>query len=165
MKLLVDRTGEQFLEILNESGDTLTVQFISNEGNRKGKPFQDRLSGLFLTGWKPRTTSTAIGLERFKQGKLEDPKVSFALHQLYPLGRDVKLPGGQIATIASYANTHADGYYMFVRLKDELTRLKITPEWELQPSAQRLALPYYPAPRTKEELDNIDDFNAWAGGF
>ena len=78
----------------------------------------------------------------------------------------VKLPSGDIATIASYANTHADGYYMFVRLNDELTRLKITlADWELQPSAQRLALPYYPAPRTKEELDNIDDFDAWAGEF
>ena len=78
MKLLVDRTGEQFLEIIEESGDSLLVQFISNEGIRKGKPFKDTLSGLFLTGWKPRTTSTAIGLERFKQGKLQDPKVSFA---------------------------------------------------------------------------------------
>lgn len=154
-----------FLEILEESGDKLTVQFISNEGNRKGKPFQDSLSGLFLTGWKPHTTSTAIGLERFKQGKLQDPKVSFALHQLYPLGRDVKLPSCDIAIIVSYANTHSDGYYMFVRLNDELKRLKMTPEWELLPSVVRLALPYYPAPRSQQELDNIDDFDAWAGGF
>ena len=165
MKLLVDRTGEQFLEIIEESGDSLLVQFISNEGIRKGKPFKDTLSGLFLTGWKPRTTSTAIGLERFKQGKLQDPKVSFALHQLYPLGRDVKLPSGEVATIASYANTHIDGYYMFVRLEGELKRLKMTPDWELQPSEVRLALPYYPAPRSRGELQNIDDFDAWAGGF
>jgi len=54
---------------------------------------------------------------------------------------------------------------MFVRLNDELKRLKMTPEWKLLPSVVRLALPYYPAPRSQQELDNIDDFDAWAGGF
>lgn len=165
MRLLVDKTGEQFLQILDELGDVITVQFISNEGIRKGKPFTDSMAGLFLTGWKPRATSTAIGLERFKQGKLEDPKVSFALHQLYPLGRDVKLPNGQVATIASYANTHADGYYMYVRIDTELKHFKMTPEWVLLPSQVHLALPFYPAPKTQQEIDNIDEFDSWAGGF
>lgn len=165
MKLLVDTTGEKFLELLEESSDSVVVQFITNEGKRIGKPFTDSMSGLFLTGWKPRTTSTAIGLQRFKQGKLQDPKVSFALHQLFPLGRDVKLPTGEVATIASYANTHDDGYYIYLRINDELKRLKITPDWELQPSKKLLALPYYPAPKTQQEIDNIDEFDAWAAGF
>lgn len=140
MRLLVDKTGEQFLQILDEFGDVITVQFISNEGIRKGKPFTDSMAGLFLTGWKPRATSTAIGLERFKQGKLEDPKVS-------------------------YANTHADGYYMYVRIDTELKHFKITPEWVLLPSQVLLALPFYPAPKTQQEIDNIDEFDSWAGGF
>jgi len=165
MKLLVDKTGEQFLEVLEEVGDTLRVQFISNEGVRKGKPFNDSMTGLFLTGWTNRSTSTAMGLEKFKQGVLQDATVSFALHQLYPLGRKVKLPCGRVATIASYANTHEDGYYMFVRLDGELTRLKMTPDWILMPSDTLLRLPFYPRPKTQEELAAIEAFDAWAGGF
>ncbi|GEA58893.1 hypothetical protein [Vibrio comitans] len=165
MRLLADKTGEQFLEILEQQGDVLIVQFISNEGIRKGKPFKDSLTGLYLTGWTHRSTSTAIGLERFKQGVLQDATVSFALHQLYPLGRKVKMPSGEIATIASYANTHADGYYMYVRMDEELHRHRITSEWELLPSEKLLALPYYPAPLTKEEKQTIDDYDTWAGGF
>lgn len=92
MKLLADKTGEQFLQILDEQGDALTVQFISNEGEPKGQPFKDSLKGLKLAGWSHRTTSTAIGISRFKKGYLEDSYVSFALHRLYPLGRKVKLP-------------------------------------------------------------------------
>ncbi|QIA63131.1 hypothetical protein GT360_06225 [Vibrio astriarenae] len=166
MKLLADRTGEQFLEILERAEDKVTVQFISNEGEHKGKPFNDSLSGLLLAGWTHRTTSTAIGLSRFKRGYLEDPHVSFALHQLFPLGRKVKLPCGDVMRIASYANTHCDGYYMY--LKDEsniMTRLKITPDWELLPLEDLLALPYYPAPRSQAEMDTIDEFDRWAGGF
>lgn len=165
MKLLVDKTGEQFLEIIEESGDLVIVQFISNEGERKGKPFKDSISGLFLTGWKNRTTSTAIGLELFKQGKTQDLRVSFALHQLYPLGRKVKLPSGNIATIVSYANTHIDGYYIYLRDEYGLKRFKMTPDWEILPSEKLLALPYFPAPKTQQEIDNIDDFDKWAAGF
>ena len=55
MKLLADKTGEQFLQILDEQGDTLTVQFISNEGEPKGQPFKDSLKGLILAGWSHRT--------------------------------------------------------------------------------------------------------------
>ncbi|MUJ21667.1 hypothetical protein [Aliivibrio fischeri] len=165
MKLLADITGEKFLEVIETSGDSVIVQFVSNEGRRKGKPFKDSISGLFLTGWTKRTTSTAIGLELFKQGKTEDPRVSFALHQLYPLGRKVKLPTGYIATIASYANTHNDGYYIYLRDEYGLKRFKMTPDWELLPSEELLALPYYPAPKTQKEIDNINDFDKWAAGF
>lgn len=165
MQLLVDRTGEQFLSILQQTDDHVRVQFISNEGVAKGKPFSDRLSGLFLAGWSVRQTSTAIGLERFQQGVLEDEKVSFSLHQLFPLGRKVKLPTNEVVTIASYANTHQGGYYMYVRAHGELKRLKIEATWQLLPSDKLLALPYYPAPRTEAEIDNINSFDAWAGGF
>ncbi|WP_117233087.1 hypothetical protein [Vibrio maerlii] len=167
MKLLADKTGEQFLSILEENGDELKVQFITNEGKIIGQPFKDSKAGLFLTGWRDRETSTVIGLTKFRQGITEDAEVSFALHQLYPLGRKVKLPSGEIYLIASYANTHTDGYYMFLKksLDSELVRLKMTPEWELQPSEKLLRLPYYPAPKTQAELDNIDEFDAWAGGF
>lgn len=166
MKLLADRTGEQFLEILTRNEDSVEVQFISNEGEYKGKPFRDSLSGLLLAGWSHRTTSTAIGLNRFKKGYLEDPHVSFALHQLYPLGRKVKLPSGDVMRIASYANTHNDGYYMFVKDdNNNMVRLKMTPDWELLPLEKLLALPYYPAPRSQTELNNIDEFDRWAGGF
>lgn len=166
MELLADRTGEQFLEILARDDDKVTVQFISNEGENKGKPFKDSLSGLLLAGWTHRTTSTAIGLSRFKQGYLEDPHVSFALHQLYPLGRKVKLPCGDVMRIASYANTHSDGYYMYLKdTDDKLVRMKMTPDWELLPTEALLALPYYPAPRSQIELDNIAEFDRWAGGF
>ncbi|WP_394246765.1 hypothetical protein [Vibrio profundi] len=165
MKLLVDKTGEQFLEVLEELGDSVRVQFISNEGVRKGKPFNDSMTGLFLTGWTNRSTSTAMGLEKFKQGVIQDAAVSFALHQLYPLGRKVKLPCGSVVTTASYANTHDDGYYMFVRLNGELTRLKMTPDWVLMPSDTLLRLPYYPRPKTQQELAEIEAFDAWAGGF
>lgn len=166
MKLMADRTGEQFLEIKSQQGDEVEVQFISNQGDPKGKPFKDSLKGLLLAGWSHRTTSTAIGLNRFKQGYVNDAHVSFALHQLYPLGRMVQLPNGDKVRIASYANTHSDGYYMFVRdHHDKLSRLKITPDWTLLPSEKRLALPYYPAPRSQAELNNISEFDSWAGGF
>ncbi|MEH6451672.1 MAG: hypothetical protein V7782_01400 [Psychromonas sp.] len=167
MKLLADKTGEQFLNILNQIEDSVLVQFITNEGIPSGKPFQDSLRDLFLAGWTERRTSSAIGLYRFKQGYLEDAHVSYALHQLYPLGRKVKLPSGEVAKIASYANTHSDGYYMYI-IQDgntTLTRKKITPKWELLPAEELLALPYYPLPRTPEELDNIREYEQWAGGF
>ena len=82
MQLLADKTGELFLNILKKEGDSVLVQFISNEGELKGKPFKDSLDGLLLIGWSHRSTSTAIGLSRFKQGYLEDARVSYALHQL-----------------------------------------------------------------------------------
>lgn len=167
MKLLANKTGEMFLNILEQDGDKVLVQFITNEGESEGKPFKDSLNGLLVVGWSHRTTSTAIGLYRFKQGYLEDLHVSFALHRLYPMGRKVKLPSGEIFSIASYANTHADGYYMYLS-KDEgsiLLLLKMTPEWEILPSGKLLCLPYYPKPRTQEELDCIDCFDKWAGGF
>ncbi|RTZ18114.1 hypothetical protein EJ063_04820 [Vibrio aquaticus] len=166
MKLMADRTGEQFLEIKSQQGDEVEVQFISNQGDPKGKPFKDSLKGLMLAGWSHRATSTAIGLKRFKQGYVNDAHVSFALHQLYPLGRMVQLPSGDKVRIASYANTHNDGYYMLVRGDDDkLVRLKMTPDWELLASEKLLALPYFPAPRTQSELDNISEFDQWAGGF
>lgn len=167
MQLLADKTGELFLSILKKDGDTVLVQFISNEGELQGKPFKDSLYGLLLIGWSHRTTSTAIGLDRFKQGYLEDAKVSYALHQLYPFGRKIKLPSGEIGIVASYANTHADGYYMYLRKinTNTLTLLKMTPDWELLPSKKLLALPYLFKPRTKEELNLINDYDNWAGGF
>ena len=167
MKLLADKTGEQFLNILNQNDDSILVQFISNEGVSKGKPFQDSLKGLILAGWTERTTSSAIGLYRFRMGYLEDAHVSFALHRLYPLGRKVLLPSGTVARIASYANTHSDGYYMFLAKDDDssIKRYKITPEWQLLPSEELLALPYYPAQRTTAELDNIREFEEWSRGF
>ncbi len=165
MKLLADKTGELFLEIIEQQGDSVTVQFISNEGKHKGKPFVDTLTGLFLAGWTHRSTSTAIGLQRFKQGILQDAKVSFALHQLFPLGRKVKLPNGTVGIIASYANTHTDGYFMYLRIEGTLHRHKITPDWQLLPSEKLLLLPYYPAPLTKAEKKAIQEYDAWAGGF
>jgi hypothetical protein len=167
MKLLADKTGEQFLTILKQIDNSVVVQFITNEGQPKGQPFQDSLSGLALAGWTERSTSSAIGLYRFKQGYLEDAHVSFALHQLYPLGRKVKLPSGDVAKIASYANTHPDGYYMFVIKQGEsqLSRLKISPDWELLPSDELLRLPFYPQPKTQQEIDTIDEFQHWARGF
>lgn len=83
------------------------------------------------------------------------------------MGRKVKLPSGEIVQIASYANTHVDGYYMFVRREgeQELVRMKMSPDWLLMPSEKLLALPYYPRPRTQKELDVIDEFDSWAGGF
>lgn len=167
MKLLANKTGEMFLNILELDGDKLLVQFITNEGESEGKPFRDSLNKLLAVGWTHRTTSTAIGLYRFKQGYLEDLSVSFALHRLYPMGRKVKLPSGEIYHIASYANTHADGYYMYLSKDDggPLLLLKMTPEWKLLPSEKLLGLPYHPKPRTQEELESIDCFDRWAGGF
>jgi len=167
MKLLADKTGEQFLTILEQNGDQLLVQFISNEGIPKGQPFKDTLSGLLLAGWSHRMTSTAIGWYRFIHGYLEDAHVSYALHRLFPWGRKVKLPTGEIGRIASYANTNSDGYYMYLSPDDEgeLMRRKITPEWVLLPSEKLLALPYFPKPKTQEEIDIIDNFDRWAGGF
>ncbi len=167
MKLMADKTGELFLTLLEEDGDRVTVQFISNEGELKGRPFKDSLRSLQMAGWTHRTTSTAIGLKRFRQGYLEDPVVSYALHQLYPLGREVRLPSGETVKVASYANTHADGYYMYVRkaASDDIVRLKMTPEWELLPSRKLLGLPFYPKPKTKEDLALIDEYDQWAAGF
>ncbi|GLS89693.1 hypothetical protein GCM10007916_07600 [Psychromonas marina] len=167
MKLLADKNGEQFLNIIEEEGDSVVVQFISNQGELKGKPFRDSLSDLMVVGWTHRGTSTAIGLNSFKDGGLEDARVSFALHQLYPMGRKVRLPSGEVVLTASYANTHADGYYMYIRRAntDQLSRMKITPDWVLLPSDKLLALPYYPKPRTQQELDVIDEFERWSGGF
>lgn len=163
--MLADKTGEQFLVIQQEMGDDLIVQFITNDGLLVGQPFKDKLSGLVMSGWRARTTSTAIGLAKFKQGITEDAEVSFALHRLYPLGRKIRLTNGDIASVASYANTHNDGYYMYVRVGEELKRIKLTPQIELLPSEVLLRLPYYPAPLSQEELDNISDFDAWAAGF
>ncbi len=165
MQLLVDKTGENFLTLLRVEGDNVLVQFISEHGVKKGKPFNDSLRGLFMVGWHYRETSTAIGLERFKQGILEDQQVSYALHQLYPLGRKIKLPDGNVVRVASYANTHRDGYYMFVKDNEDIKRLKITPQWQLLPTEELLRLPYFPAPKTEAELKLIDDFDTWAGGF
>ncbi|WP_434998989.1 hypothetical protein ACRZ5S_20650 [Vibrio scophthalmi] len=167
MKLLADKTGEQFLHILSQNDDSVVVQFINNEGLSKGLPFRDSLKGLALAGWTKRTTSSAIGLYRFRMGYLEDAHVSFALHRLYPLGRKVRLPSGEVARIASYANTHSDGYYMYIAKDSDssLQRYKITPEWELLPSEELLALPYYPMPRTAQELKNIQEFDEWSRGF
>lgn len=167
MKLLADKTGEQYLNIIESDGDSILVQFISNEGIPKGKPFRDSMKGLLLVGWTARTTSSAIGMYRFKQGYLEDDHVSFALHQLFPLGRMVKLPSGGTAQIASYANTHADGYYMYLQKSgdSDLTRVKISPEWQLLPSTELLALPYYPRAKTEAEMQVIDEFDLWAQGF
>ncbi len=167
MKLLADKTGEQYLHIIDVDGDSILVQFISNEGIPKGKPFKDSMKGLLLVGWTKRATSSAIGLHRFKQGYLEDAHVSFALHQLFPLGRMVKLPSGDTVQIASYANTHSDGYYMYVQKPDgsKLVRMKMSPEWELLPSSVLLALPYYPREKTEEEVYIIDEYDLWAQGF
>jgi hypothetical protein len=33
------------------------------------------------------------------------------------------------------------------------------------PNKQLLALPYYPKPITVAELNNIADFDSWAGGY
>lgn len=167
MRLLADKTGEQFLNILKQTDDSVLVQFISNEGISKGKPFRDSMKGLTLAGWTERTTSSAIGLHRFRMGYLEDAHASFALHRLYPLGRKVRLPSGEVARIASYANTHTDGYYIFLAKNDggTIKRCKITPEWELLPSEELLALPYYPAQKTAAELENIREFEEWSRGF
>ncbi len=133
IKLLADKPGEQFLIVLEENDNKVLVQFISNEGIEKGKHFLDEYRSLFMNGWKERFTSTAIGLYRFKKWHTEDLHVSFALHQLYPLGRKIKLPNNQIAKISSYANTHSDGYYMYLKKENEsaLTRLKVSIEWKL----------------------------------
>lgn len=167
MRLMADKTGERFLTILEQDGDNILVQFISANGELQGRPFRDSLRSFEMVGWQPRRTSTAIGLQRFKQGYLEDAHVSFALHQLYPLGRKVQLPSGEVATIASYANTHTDGYYMYIRCqgKTTLERKRMSPQWQLLPDDTLLALPYFPAPKTAEELANIDEFDQWAGGF
>ncbi|RJG42275.1 hypothetical protein [Motilimonas pumila] len=167
MRLMADKTGERFLTILEQDGDRILVQFISANGELQGRPFHDSLRSFEMVGWQTRRTSTAIGLQRFKQGYLEDAHVSFALHQLFPLGRKVRLPNGETVTIASYANTHADGYYMYIKIagKDTLERKRMTPEWQLLPDDTLLALPYYPAPKTPQELANISEFDQWAGGF
>lgn len=165
MNLLADKTGENFLSILSQEKDKVIVQFISEHGVLKGKPFKDSLKSLLMVGWTQRPTSTAIGLQRFKDGYLEDAHVSFALHQLYPLGRKIKLPNNDIVQVASYANTHPDGYYMYVRYNEKLKRLKISTDWQLIPSEKLLALPYYPLPKTEEEIKNITDFDTWSGGF
>lgn len=167
MKLLADKNGEQFLNIIEEEGDSVLVQFISSKGDLNGKPFRDSLSDLMVVGWTHRCTSTAIGLNLFKSGGLEDARVSFALHQLYPMGRKVRLPSGEVVLTASYANTHSDGYYMYVRRfnADQLSRIKISPDWVLLPSDKLLALPYYPKVRTQQELDDITEFERWSAGF
>ncbi|WP_414811578.1 hypothetical protein [Photobacterium profundum] len=37
---------------------------------------------------------------------------------------------------------------MYVKENDEVKHLKMTPDWEILPSEQLLALPYYPKPLT-----------------
>lgn len=165
MKILADKHGEQFLYIQEQNEDAITVQFMDNFGQKKGKPFKDSLASLLLVGWHYRSTSNAIGLRKFKQGVTDDLEVSFALHQTFPLGRKVKMPCGTVANIASYANTHHDGYYLYVRINDEIQRHKLTPEWEVLPSETLLHLPYFPPPLTESELHTISEFDAWAGGF
>ena len=166
MNLLADKRGEHFLNIIEEDGDSVLVQFISGEGKFEGKPFNDSLKGLLLAGWSYRTTSTAIGMERFKQGYLEDAHVSFALHRFFRWGSIIRLPSGEIVKMASYANTHADGYYMYVRRNGgTLSLLKMTPQWQRIPQKKILALPYLFQPRTQKELDDIDAFDRWACGY
>ncbi len=165
MQLLADKNGEQFLQVHEQDQDRVTVQFMDTFGQLKGKPFSDSLAGLLLVGWTYRSTSTAIGLSKFRQGITEDLEVSFALHQRFPLGRKVKLPSGVIATIASYANTHSDGYYLYVRVEERIERHLLTPNWKILPSEELLRLPYYPKPLTQQELNTISEFDSWAGGF
>lgn len=165
MIILADKNGEQFLQIQQQTDDRITAQFMDTFGKLKGKPFSDSLSGLLLVGWTFRSTSSAIGLAKFKQGITEDLEVSFALHQAFPLGRKVKMPCGTVVEIASYANTHADGYFLYVHHDGGMKRYQLTPEWEILPSEELLKLPYYPKPLTQAELNTISEFDQWAGGF
>lgn len=165
MRLLADKKGLHFLNIIKQRGDVVVVQFITELGKPEGKVFNESLKGLMQGGWTARSTSTAIGLDRFRKGFLEDAQVSYALHHLYPLGREVRVSDGRLGTIASYANTHADGYYMYLTINQKLIRLQIKPDWQLLASRKLLALPFYPAPKSKAELLEIERFTQWSGGF
>lgn len=165
MQLLSNRNGEDYLRIYEQSGDQLIVQFVDGFGNVQGKPFADKLSSLLSAGWQHCNASLIIGLSKFVNGETQSADVSYALHQMFPLGREVLLPNGVKGRIASYANTHKDGYYMYLQIEGVLKRLKMDSQWRLLPSLKLLALPYYPAPLSKQEIAIIDEFDKWAGGF
>ena len=165
MQLLTDKNAQELLMIHQQQGDQIVAQFVDYLGRKQGKPFSEKLSNLFAVGWKHCNAAIAIGLNKFRAGENNSADVSYALHNLFPLGREVRLPNGQVGRISSYANTHADGYYMYLKIDGLLQRLKMTDKWYLLPSNKLLALPYFPAPFTKEEKASIIEFDQWAGGY
>ena len=165
MQLLSKQYSQEFLQILQQHDEKVVVQFINNVGKKQGKPFTDKLSNLLAVGWKHCNEAIAIGLNKFRAGETNSADVSLALHKVFPFGRHVRLPTGKIGRIASYANTHADGYYMYLEINGLVQSLKITVHWTLMPSNKLLALPYYPAPLTEEEKATIAEFDLWSGGY
>jgi len=165
MQLLSNKNAQELLIIHEQQDDQIVAQFIDNLGNKQGKPFTEKLSNLLDVGWNHCNAALAIGLAKFRAGETNSADVSYALHKIFPLGREVCLPNKQVGRIASYANTHADGYYMYLEIEGRLLRLKMTDKWRLLPSNKLLALPYYPAPPTEEEKINIAEFEQWAGGY
>lgn len=165
MQLLSDKHAQEFLMIHEQQGDQIVAQFVDYLGRKQGKPFTEKLSNLLDVGWNHCNAAIAIGLEKFRAGETNSADVSYALHKIFPLGRKIRLPNGQIGSIASYANTHADGYYMYLEIEQSLHRLKMNDQWVLLPSNKLLALPYYPAPFTKQEKVAIMEFDQWAGGY
>ncbi|PKG40511.1 hypothetical protein [Psychromonas sp. Urea-02u-13] len=165
MQLLSNKNAQEFLIIHEQQGDQIVAQFVDSLGNTQGKSFTEKLSNLLDVGWNHCNAAIAIGLEKFRAGETNSADVSYALHQIFPLGRKIGLPNGQVGSIASYANTHADGYYMYLEIDGVLQRLKMNARWRLLPSDKLLALPYYPAPFTKEEKATILEFDQWAGGY
>lgn len=165
MQLLSNKNAQELLVIHEQEGDQIIAQFVDHLGKRQGKPFTEKLSNLLSVGWKHCNAAIAIGLAKFRAGETNSADVSYALHNIFPLGREVCLTNGQIGRIASYANTHADGYYMYLEIDGLLQRMKMTDKWRLLPSHKLLALPYYPAPHTKEEKAAILEFDQWAGGY
>jgi hypothetical protein len=165
MQLLSNQNAQELLIIHEQHGDQIIAQFVDHFGNQQGKPFTEKLSNLLDAGWNHCNAAIAIGLEKFRAGETNSADVSYALHNIFPLGREVCLENGQIGSIASYANTHADGYYMYLEIEGFLRRLKMTDKWRLLPSNKLLALPYYPAPPTEAEKVAILEFDQWAGGY
>ena len=165
MQLLSKKHSQEFLMIIEQNGPKVIVQFIDTLGKKEGKPFSEKLSNLLDVGWNYCDQAIAIGLDKFRAGETESADVSYALHKVFPFGRHVRLPNGKVGRIASYANTHADGYYMYLEINGLIQSLKMTVQWTLMPSTKLLALPYYPAPLTKEEKATILEFDQWAGGY
>ena len=165
MQLLSNKNAQELLVIHEQQGDQIIAQFVDHLGKQQGKPFTEKLSNLLDVGWNHCNAAIAIGLAKFRAGEKNSADVSYALHNIFPLGREVCLENGQIGRIASYANTHADGYYMYLEIDGRLRHLKMTDKWRLLPSKKLLALPYYPAPHTEEEKVAILEFDQWAGGY
>ena len=70
MQLLSNQNAQELLIIHEQHGDQIIAQFVDHFGNQQGKPFTEKLSNLLDAGWNHCNAAIAIGLEKFRAGKL-----------------------------------------------------------------------------------------------